>query len=132
MICSAHDLLGIYFSIILMLVHNSEKFQQSSVIFAKSAVDTKIRQFFRYRALFLQTLYLVLFVIVIFRLINKNRIRTLQAFITLFWLQSGTFLHTFLCHTYYLDQPEVHLYTLIPAILKSICNNLIKLPDVTT
>jgi hypothetical protein len=43
---------GIFFSIILISVHNSAKFQQCSVIYAKSAVDTKIRLFFRYRALF--------------------------------------------------------------------------------
>jgi hypothetical protein len=43
---------GIFFSIILISVHNSAKFQLCSVIFAKSAVDTKIRLFFRYRALF--------------------------------------------------------------------------------
>ncbi len=43
---------GIFFSITLISVHNSAKFQQCSVIFAKSAVDTKLRLFFRYRALF--------------------------------------------------------------------------------
>jgi hypothetical protein len=47
---------GIFFSIILMSVHNSAKFQQCSVIFAKFAVDTKICLFFRYRGLFLRTL----------------------------------------------------------------------------
>ncbi len=43
---------GIFFSIILMSFHYSAKFQQCSVIFAESAVDTKIHLFFRYRALF--------------------------------------------------------------------------------
>jgi hypothetical protein len=46
-----YDLLGsvlknlFFFLIILMSVHNSAKFQQCSVIFAKPAVDTKIRLF---------------------------------------------------------------------------------------
>ncbi len=44
------------FSINLMSVHNPAEFQQCSVIFAKSAADTKIRLFFCYRMLFLQTL----------------------------------------------------------------------------
>ncbi len=35
-----------------MSVHNSAKFQHCGVIFVKSAVDTKNRLFFRYRALF--------------------------------------------------------------------------------
>ncbi len=43
---------GIFFSIVLISVNNSVKFQQRSVIFAKSAVVTKFRLFFRYRALF--------------------------------------------------------------------------------
>jgi hypothetical protein len=43
---------GFFFSINLMSVHNSAKFQHCGVIFAKSAVDTKNRLFFRYRALF--------------------------------------------------------------------------------
>jgi hypothetical protein len=40
-----------------MSVHKSAKFQQCSVIFAKSAVDTKILLIFLYCALFLWTLY---------------------------------------------------------------------------
>ncbi len=57
-----YDLLGpvliirILFSINLMSVHNPAKFQQYSVIFAKSAANAKIRLLFRYHALFLQTL----------------------------------------------------------------------------
>ncbi len=43
----------IFVSIHLMSVHDPAKFQQYSVIFAKSAEDTKNRMFFRYRALFL-------------------------------------------------------------------------------
>jgi hypothetical protein len=43
---------GFFFSINLMSVHNSAKFQHCGVIFSKSAVDTKNRLFFRYRALF--------------------------------------------------------------------------------
>jgi hypothetical protein len=34
-------------------VHDPEKFQQYSVLFAKSAADTKNRMFFRDRALFM-------------------------------------------------------------------------------
>jgi hypothetical protein len=49
---------GFFFSINLMSVHNFAKFQHCGVIFAKSAVDTKNRLFFRFRALFLQTLYM--------------------------------------------------------------------------
>jgi hypothetical protein len=41
-----------FFSINLMSVHNSAKFQHCGVIFVKSPVDTKNRLFFRYRALF--------------------------------------------------------------------------------
>jgi hypothetical protein len=48
---------GIFFSIILMSVHNSEKFQQCSVIFAKFAVHTKICLFFRNRGLFFADTY---------------------------------------------------------------------------
>jgi hypothetical protein len=36
-----------------MSVHDPAKFQQYSVIFAKSAADTKIRMFFQDRALFM-------------------------------------------------------------------------------
>jgi hypothetical protein len=36
-----------------MSVHDPTKFQQYSVIFAKSAADTKNRMFFRYGALFM-------------------------------------------------------------------------------
>jgi hypothetical protein len=43
---------GFFFSINLMSVHNSAKFKHCGVIFVKSAVDTKNRLFFRYRALF--------------------------------------------------------------------------------
>jgi hypothetical protein len=43
---------GFFFSINLMSVHNSAKFQHCGVIFVKSAVDIKNRIFFRYRALF--------------------------------------------------------------------------------
>ncbi len=41
-----------FFSINLMSVHNPAKFQQASVLFAKSAAVTKICLFFRYRTLF--------------------------------------------------------------------------------
>jgi hypothetical protein len=40
-----------------MSMHNPAKYQQNSVIFAKSAANAKIRLFLRYRALFLRTLY---------------------------------------------------------------------------
>jgi hypothetical protein len=43
---------GFFFSINLMSVHNSAKFQHCGVIFVKSVVDIKNRIFFRYRALF--------------------------------------------------------------------------------
>jgi hypothetical protein len=45
--------IGIFFSIHLMSVHDPAKFQQYSVIFAKSAADTKNRMFYRDRALFM-------------------------------------------------------------------------------
>jgi hypothetical protein len=45
--------IGIFFSIHLMSVHDPAKSQQYSVIFAKSAADTKNRLFFRDRALFM-------------------------------------------------------------------------------
>jgi hypothetical protein len=52
-----YDLLGPvllleFFSINLMSLHNPAKFQQCSVIFAKSAAVTKICLFFRYCAFF--------------------------------------------------------------------------------
>ncbi len=43
---------GFFFSINLMSVHNSAKFQHCGVTSVKSAVDIKNRIFFRYRALF--------------------------------------------------------------------------------
>ncbi len=43
----------------LFSVHNPAKFQQYSVIFAKSAANAKVRLFFRYSALFLRTLYYI-------------------------------------------------------------------------
>ncbi len=46
-------MIGIFFSINLMSLHDSAKFQQYSVIFAKSAADTKNRMFFRDRVLFM-------------------------------------------------------------------------------
>jgi hypothetical protein len=51
-----HDLLGPLgmiriFLIHLILVHDPAKFQQYSVIFAKSSIDTKNRMFLRDRAL---------------------------------------------------------------------------------
>jgi hypothetical protein len=45
------------FSINLMSVHNPAKVQQCRVIFDKSAADTKICLFFRYRVFFLRTLW---------------------------------------------------------------------------
>ena len=45
--------IGIFFSRNLMSVHDPAKFQQYSVIFAKSAADTKNRMFFWDRALFM-------------------------------------------------------------------------------
>ncbi len=49
---------GFSFSIYLMSVHKSAKFQHCDVIFANSAVDTKNCLFFRYRALcFADTTY---------------------------------------------------------------------------
>ncbi len=54
-------MIGIFFSINLMSVHDPTKFKQYRVIFAKSAADTKNRMFFRDRTLFMADTVLLLF-----------------------------------------------------------------------